>query len=512
MKRDGANASLWQNKMPDYNAKTKSLPDNVFDVIIVGGGVTGVATALQLQKAGKKCIILEAYSLCFGTTGGTTAHLNTFLDTSYDQIEKDFGEDAAQLVASATAHALELYQSNIETYNIDCEYQQKDGFVYSKDKKQTETLDKMFDASKKAGAEVAYSDRIPVPIDFEKAIVYHGQAQIHPTKYVFALAKAFEEAGGVIIENCSVTNVIEIEEGVVADTTLGGVRAKYLIYATHIPPSINLIHFRCAPYRSYAMAVKLKGENYPDGLAYDMYDPYHYYRTQEIDGEKFLIAGGEDHKTAHEENTEACFMKLEAHIRQYFDVDKVAFKWSSQYFEPSDGLAYIGLLPGSEGNVLVATGYSGNGMTYSHISALVLTDLITQKENAFAKLFDPNRIKPVAGFTSFVKENVDVVKEFVGKRISSEKLTELSDLAHGEGRVVKFEGKKLAIYKDEGGKVHAVNPVCTHAKCIVSWNSSEKSWDCPCHGARYSVDGEVLTGPARQGLEIVELMDLIKEK
>lgn len=509
MKRDGSCTSLWQDKMPDYVSKNQ-LSNKDYDVLIVGGGVTGITTALQLQSSGLQCVVAEAHNLCFGTTGGTTAHLNTFFDTGYDQIEKKFGEDAAQLVAKATNQALDLYRSNIEEYNIDCGYQQKDGYLYSQDEKQTEELDKIFNASARAGVDVAYTDRIPVPIEFQKAIVYHEQANVHASRYVYALARAFEEKGGIILQNCMV-NEVKGDNMLEAETSQGSIKARSLIWATHIPPGINLLHFRCAPYRSYAMAVSLHDEAYPDGLAYDMHDPYHYYRTQIIDGKSYLIVGGEDHKTAHEENTEGCFNKLEAHVRQCFKVKEVAFKWSSQYFEPADGLAYIGHLPGNPGNVFVATGYGGNGMTYSHISALLLTGLITKGESEYAKLFDPDRLKPVAGFANFVKENLDVVKEFIGKRLSKEKLQGLADLAAGEGRLVKYEGKFLALYKDEDGEIHAVSPVCPHAKCSVGWNSAEKSWDCPCHGSRFGIDGEVLTGPSILPLELVEIEQLIHD-
>ncbi|MFL5774532.1 MAG: FAD-dependent oxidoreductase [Flavisolibacter sp.] len=510
MKRDGAMTSLWQDKMPDYQPRPGSTV-KTFDVMIVGGGVTGITTALELQKHGKSCIVAEAYSLCFGTTGGTTAHLNTFMDTSYDKIQSKFGDDGARILASAASSALDLYRSNIETYNIDCGFEQKDGYLYSQNEGQTKELEKILRASREAGVDVAYTDRIPVPMSFEKAIVYHEQAQIHPARYVYALAKAFEEAGGIILQDCRVNkysgdNIIEVE------TTRGTIKATRLIWATHIPPGINLLHFRCAPYRSYAIAVRLKNDNYPDGLAYDMYDPYHYYRTQEVDGIKYLIAGGEDHKTAHEQNTEACFRKLEAHVRGFFDVEEVSFRWSSQYFEPSDGLAYIGHLPGNNDNVLVATGFGGNGMTYSHIAAITLTQLLMGSESQYAKLFSPDRLKPVAGFSNFIKENADVVAQFVGKKISKEKLSSLSDLAAGEARLIKYEGKSLALYKDESGELHAINPTCTHAKCTVDWNTAEKSWDCPCHGARYSADGDVLTGPALHKLEVVELEELVREK
>ncbi|HUQ97282.1 MAG TPA: FAD-dependent oxidoreductase [Chitinophagaceae bacterium] len=508
MKRDGAKISLWQNEIADYSGKTTTVPTDVFDVVIVGGGMTGITTALLLQKSGKKCLVAEAHTLCFGTTGGTTAHLNTFFDTPYNTIKKDFGIEDAQTVARAARQALDLVKENVTTYNIDCGWEEKSGFVYAQNEDQEKELQQMLEASLEAGVSVAFSGAIPVPVPFTKAIVFTGQAQFHPTKYVLALAKAFEEAGGVILQNCAVTAVTD-EEPLVIETSLGHLKSSKLIYATHIPPGINLLHFRNAPYRSYAMAVTLKDGNYPTDLTYDMYDPYHYYRMQEVDGKKYLIAGGEDHKTGHEPNTEKCFLNLEAYLRTYFDIDEVAFKWSSEYFEPSDGLAYIGHLPGSSENIYVATGYGGNGMTYSHIAARALHDLLVRGQSELADLYDPARIKMVAGFAAFVKENADVVKEFFGKRLSQEKISTLAELAPGDATVVKYEGESVAIYKDDAGKLFAVNPVCTHAKYIVAWNRAEKSWDCPCHGARYDVAGNVLTGPARKALEVVSLEDLV---
>ncbi|HEY0058728.1 MAG TPA: FAD-dependent oxidoreductase [Flavisolibacter sp.] len=504
MKRDGLQASLWQ-EMPEYTTNGASIPSQPIDVVIVGGGITGITTALLLQQSGKSCLVAEAQTLCFGTTGGTTSHLNTFLDTSYKDIKDDFGESNAQLVAKATRQALDLVKHHVTNYAIDCGYEEKDGFVYAQNEEQTDNLNDILQCSKNAGVDVDFTDHIPVPTEFKKAIVYRGQAQIHPTRYVYALAKAFEAAGGIILQNCLVTKV---SGGTVLDveTSLGPVQAGHLVYATHIPPGVNIMHFRNAPYRSYAMAVTLTNENeYPEGLAYDMYDPYHYYRTQEVDGQKFLIVGGEDHKTGHEENTEGCFRSLEAHVRKLFSVEGVTHQWSAQYFEPSDGLAYIGHLPGSPDNVLVATGFGGNGITYSHIAAITLSDLIVKGHALYSELFVPSRVKPAAGFANFVKENADVVKEFVSKRIGQDKIKELSELAPGEGRLVKYEGDSIALFKDDNGGIHAVNPVCPHAKCVVGWNSAERSWDCPCHGSRFSVDGELLTGPARSNLEKIDL-------
>ena len=238
-----------------------------------------------------------------------------------------------------------------------------------------------------------------------------------------------------------------------------------------------------------------------------MHDPYHYYRTQQIDGELYFIAGGEDHKTGHVENTDECFTKLEAHVKRYFPVQSVTHRWSSQYFEPNDGLPYIGLLPGHRENMYVATGYGGNGMIFSAIAAITLSEMIVTGDSEYRELFNPKRVKVVAGFTNFVKESADVVGKLVGKILPGDKLKELDDLAPGEARVVNYEGHRLAMYKDEHGKVYALNSACTHIKCDVVWNNAEKTWDCPCHGSRFSYVGEVLTAPARKDLELISLED-----
>jgi glycine/D-amino acid oxidase-like deaminating enzyme/nitrite reductase/ring-hydroxylating ferredoxin subunit len=509
MHRDGGNKSLWQDAMPVYQPKHKIIPEKIVDVLVVGGGITGLSTALELQKTGKQCLLIEACTIGFGTTGGTTAHLNTYLDTTYDQVESDFGEKNAQLVFKAASEAIASIKKNIDAYNIDCGFAYKDGYVFSQNDKQSDALGKVIAASRKAGMDIGYTNELPVQVPFEKAAKFSGQAQFHPTKYLYGIAEAYEEAGGYLVQNCRLESY-DSNSLVEAKTSLGVIRARKIIFATHIPPGVNLLHFRCAPYRSYALAVKLSDKKYPDALVYDMHDPYHYYRTQEVNGEQYLIVGGEDHKTGHSENTDFCFSKLDSYLSKYYDIEEVSFKWSSEFFEPADGLPYIGHLPGFTENVYVATGFSGNGMTYSHVAARLLTDLLVTGESEYKNLFDPNRIKPVAGFANFVKENADVVKEFIGKRLSKEKIESLVEIAKGEGKVVKYEGESIALYRDERGSLHAVNPVCTHAKCIVQWNTSEKSWDCPCHGARYTADGKVITGPASKDLEIVELKDLVK--
>src|SRR5688572_15784841 len=510
IKRDGECISLWQYEVSSYQPINKEDQHAVYDVIIAGGGITGISTALLLQTAGKKCILLEANNLCVGTTGGTTAHLNKLLDTPYSTISKNFSKEKAKLVAQSVKETIELIRKNIDTYQISCGFEEADAFLFAQDDKQEKELDKIKEATAEAGVIAHYADQIPVPIAFKKAIQVKGQAKFIPTLYVYGLATAFEKAGGVIVQQCRLTGAEE-NDTIQVETSIGSFKGNALIYATHIPPTVNLLHLRCVPYRSYAMAVTLKDNAYPKELIYDMYDPYHYYRTQEVAGQQYFIGGGCDHKTAHEENTEHCFLQLEAHLRGNFEIKEVKYKWSSQYFEPADGLPYIGQLPGHTGKIYTATGYGGNGMVYSSVAAMLLKRILLNEESPYREVYNPNRIKPVAGFVNFIKHNADVVKQFAGKWFPHEDLENLAGLAPGEGKVVNYDKHKIALYKDDEGLLHAIHPICTHLKCEVKWNAAERSWDCPCHGARYSFDGKVLTGPADTDLEILEIRSLIEK-
>ena len=332
------------------------------------------------------------------------------------------------------------------------------------------------------------------------------QAQMHALKYIHGLAGAYEQEGGILLQNCTVSNHTH-EHYYQVETTLGMVKAYKIVYATHIPPGLTIFNFRCAPYRSYAAAVTLKDGNYPDALVYDVKSPYHYFRTQLVNGTNYLIAGGFDHKTGHNDNTEQLFRELEAYIRTHFNVDSIAYKWSSQYFEPTDGLPYIGLMPGDD-DIYVATGYSGNGIIFGTLAGKILCEEITNHKSRYEQLFSPDRIKPVAGFANFIRENTDVVSKFIGMRFSYEKVSELAALAPGESMLAEWEGNKVALHKDENGKLHALHPVCPHAGCLVAWNNAEKSWDCPCHGSRFAANGALLTGPATHGLVQIKWEDI----
>jgi len=506
MKRDGNTLSLWQES-PVPGIPRRVTTDTSFDVIIIGAGITGITTALMLQESGRNCLVLEAHNIGFGTSSGTTAHLNTMLDTPYTEISRNFGDNAASLTAKGARKAITIIRDYTQKLSIECDFTICNGYLYAADSAEDEMLQQIATEANKAGVPVKFTTGFPGPMPFTKAVRFQEQACFNPAKYLLALAKAFTEAGGTIQEQRPVSKVTESGNVQLVYTPGQTYTAESVVHATHTPMGINIMSFRLAPYRSYVIAAELEDEQlYPDGLIYDLQDPYHYYRTALSNGKKLLVAGGNDHKTGHEINTEPVFRELEAYIKKFYPVKKIHYRWSSQYYDSTDGLPYIGHFPGGNSQEYVATGFGGNGMIFGTLSGKILSDLILSGESEYAALFSPSRIKPLAGFKNFVKENADVLKHFVADRLSKNGISALSDLAGGEGAIVQYEQARIALYKNEQGALSALDPVCRHAGCIVQWNTAEKSWDCPCHGARYAPDGTVLNGPVTVPLKKIDLI------
>lgn len=499
--RDGACTSPWENAAVPSSARTGLPDETVYDCLVTGGGITGLTAALELQTAGKQTLLVDAHTIGFGTTGGTSAHINTFADTTFKEAESAFGEEGAKLFAAAIREGADQIKKNIDAYQIVCDYESKVGYLYAETDDEVKQLTDIYEGAVKVGVPVKYTNEVPTRVPFKQALIFEDQAQFHPIQYLLGIRKAYLAAGGTICENILIESV-KTEGGLhIANNRF---KAKALIYATHMPPNINLLNFECAPYRSYVMAVKLKSGKYPDALIYDSQEPYHYVRSHAIDGEQLLLAGGLDHKTGHGDPEEA-FADLEKYVRKYYNVSFVKYQWSSQYYVPVDGLPYIGQMPVAAKGIYCATGYNGNGMMLGSVAGKILADLVAGKGNKYEKLFSPGRVKPVDSFSEFVKENIDVAYHFVADRLGVHETDSLKRLQPGTGKVVELGGKKVAAYRDEEGTIHALSPVCTHAACIVSWNGEEKSWDCPCHGARYNIQGEVLTGPATKALASIEL-------
>ena len=233
-------------------------------------------------------------------------------------------------------------------------------------------------------------------------------------------------------------------------------------------------------------------------------DPYHYVRLQaESDGTEILIVGGEDHKTAQADDADARYARLEEWARERFPaIESVEFRWSGQVMEPVDGVAFIGRNPLDAHNVYIATGDSGQGMTHGTIAGILLTDLIVGRECSWAALYDPSRVT-LGSAGEFAKENINVAAQYADY-VTGGDVSSTDEIAQGTGAIIRRGLTKVAAYRDDTGTLHELSAVCTHLGCIVAWNSSEKTWDCPCHGSRFDSYGRVFQGPANSDLNGLE--------
>jgi Rieske Fe-S protein len=360
--------------------------------------------------------------------------------------------------------------------------------------------------ARKLGVAAVLVDRAPLPFPIVGALRFDNQASIHPRLYLQGLERAFVAMHGQIFED---TQVVAIDEGdpcrVISDR--GVVTARDVIVAAHVP-IVNrvLLHAKLAAYRTYVVGIDLEADaGVGDGLYWDLAEPYHYIRAQAIGGRRYLLVGGEDHKVGEADDTHEPFERLEAYVRVRFArvVAPTDFRWSGQIVTSADGLPYVGRNSMSH-HVYVATGYAGNGITQGTLAATVLVDEICGIANPFGELLDATRIKPLASAGAVLSENLDYPKHMQTDRLGGGTdggKAALGAIPPGEGRVLTLDGERLAVYRNANGQLNALSPVCTHLGCLVHWNTTEKSWDCPCHGSRFDPHGRVLNGPAVAALQ-----------
>jgi glycine/D-amino acid oxidase-like deaminating enzyme/nitrite reductase/ring-hydroxylating ferredoxin subunit len=507
----GKNISYWIDSHPPISFSP--LKENLeTDVVIIGGGIAGVSVAYRLSTLGKKIILVEDGNVCSGESGRTTAHLVTALDDRYEHLEKLFGEEGARLAYESNKAALDFIEQTITKEKIDCDFERLPGYLFMHPSSKEDTLEKEFKAALKAGIKVEMLNNIPgINKREQECMMFPMQAQFHPLKYIKGLCDAIIENGGQIFTN---THAMEItEEGIVTDKNFN-IHAQHIVVATNAPVNSNYIMpMKQFPYRTYVIAATIKKEILPKALWWDTGDydtnpdipPYHYVRLQKFnDDYDLLISGGEDHATGladadviPEENR---YAMIEDWTRQMFPIEDVVYHWSGQILEPMDSLGYIGRNPWDKKNIYIVTGDSGNGMTNGTVASLLIPDLIMGKENEWEKIYNPSRIKILTagkiwfkeftgGFTAYLRNSPD------GKDVK------LSEIKTGEGKIIGLEKKKYGVYCDEHHQLHLVSAECTHLGCIIKWNNDEKSWDCPCHGSRFTYEGKVLNGPANKNLE-----------
>lgn len=504
----GRTISLWRATEEELRASAMRT-DARADVCIIGAGLAGLTTAYLLGREGRSVIVLDDGPIGGGNTERTTAHLTNALDDRYFQIERLHTERGARIVAESHTAAIDTIERIVREEEIDCDFERVDGYLFTPPRKSRKILDDELKAAHRAGLErVERVRRAPLDsFDTGGALRFPRQAQFHPLKYLNSLAELVRRDGGLIFTG-GAAHASEIHGGDDARVVTSGgytVTAASIVVATNSPVNDRFeIHTKQAPYLTYVIGARVPAEYVPHALYWDTLDPYHYIRVQRMEGEnhEILIVGGEDHKTGQEHDFARRYARLERWARFRFpEMGKVEFRWSGQVMETIDGLAFIGRNPLDEPNVYIATGDSGMGMTHGTIAGLLLTDLIMGRDNHWAEVYDPAR-KTVSALGEFAKENLNVAAQFMDY-VTPGEVQSADEVQSGEGALMRSGLTKTAIYRDEDGVVHSMSAVCPHLGCIVNWNTSEKTWDCPCHGSRYDAVGRVINGPANRDLEAV---------
>ena len=507
---NGSSTSVWMDtaSVPVFPPLQGGIDTQV---CVIGAGIAGLTTAYLLAREGREVVLIDALGIGAGETGRTTAHLFP-PDEWYAFIEDKFGAAQARLVADSHARAIGMVESIVRDEGIGCEFERLDGYLYAlpaNGMKGTHDLGKEQACAARAGVQAELLARVPgLSFDTGPCVRYADQAQFHPLKYLDGLARAFTAKGGRIYGGTHAHRIRGDHQRQAVSTASGEIRAQAVVVATHTPFNDRVVmHTKQAGYRTYVVGLRVPRGTVPRILLWDTGDPYYYIRLETPDGAReheVLIVGGADHKVGQDDHPEHRYDEIERWARARFPMaQETLYRWSGEVMEPSDGLAYLGRNPMDDDNVYVITGDSGNGMTHCTIGAMVVTDLIMGRQNPWAALYDPAR-KPVHGLGDFAAEQANVMARY-GDWLTGGDVDSVQEIPAGEGAVVRDGLRRIAVYRDPGGALHAVSAKCTHLGCAVHWNSAERSWDCPCHASRFDTEGNVLHGPAPTPLEKIEL-------
>ena len=502
-----ASTSIWQATVPSM--PSGPLPaDASADVCVIGAGIAGLGTAYLLSRQGLKVIVIDAVGIGAGETGRTTAHFFP-PDEWYANIEDDFGPDQAALVANSFASAIDTVEEIIRNEAIDCEFERLDGYLYALPGNGFRDFDKELAAALRAGAPAEWCERVPgLSFDTGPCIRYHGQAQFHPLKYLNGLAQAIVRQGGKVYGATRALKLAGDNNMQMVSTEHGEIGARSVVVASNTPFNNRFVmHTKQAGYMSYVIGVAVPQGSVPRILLWDTGDPYYYVRLSDSGapaGHEVLIVGGADHKVGQEAHPARHYADIEQWLRERFPMaGEVLYRWSGEVMEPADGPAFLGRNPMDNDNVYIITGDSGNGMTHATIGAMLVRDLILGRVNPWSKLYEPSR-KVIHGVSDFIGEQVNTLAQYRDWAQGSE-LRSLEQLQAGQGAIMRHGLRKLAVYRDELGALHVLSATCTHLGCVVHFNQAERSWDCPCHGSRFDVDGHILHGPASTALETFSL-------
>jgi glycine/D-amino acid oxidase-like deaminating enzyme/nitrite reductase/ring-hydroxylating ferredoxin subunit len=508
--------SCWTDNTPA--PRFSALKEDIaVDVLVVGAGITGITAAYLLKRAGYNVALVDKGRCLAGDTSNTTAHLTCVTDTVLTELVRNFGKDHAQAVWDAQLAAIDMIDRIVWREQIKCQFDWVPAYLFNPSaetgrpdqKEQSIDLQKEADFATELGFDAEFI--ACAPFLNRPAVRFDNQAKFHPRKYLIALLRLLSAGKGCqIFEQ---TNVDDIEGTPITATTSSGARihCEHVLIATHVPLQgksgflpATVLQSKLAPYSSYVIGGWVPRGTVHEALFWDTGDPYDYVRVDRRHDHDFVIFGGEDHKTGQVDETTQCFSRLEQRLKSFLPEIAVTHRWSGQVVETNDGLPYIGETAERQ---YVATGFGGNGMTFGTLSAMMFVDYVAGEKNPWAELFDTGRTKVKGGLWDYLKENKDYPYYLVRDRFAGASGRSMRAIARGHGEVIDVNGEPAAVYRGPDSQIYVRSAICTHMGCYVHFNEAERTWDCPCHGSRFKVNGDVLAGPAEEPLAPVEVKE-----
>jgi glycine/D-amino acid oxidase-like deaminating enzyme/nitrite reductase/ring-hydroxylating ferredoxin subunit len=497
---DARRISYWIDTAPK-NMCPQLTSDLTVDVAIVGGGIVGITAARLLKDEGLSVAVVEARKVGEEVTGKSTAKVTSQHNIIYKTIEKKFGEDGARAYAEANEAGLHRILDFASKYKIDCNLETKAAYTYTNDPGHVSAIEQEVEVAQRLGLPASFTRDTGLPFDVLAAMRWDNQAQFHPVKYVAGLAATIPGDGCHVFEN---SRVIDWSPHHIS-TGQGSITARHVIMATHMPlGQVGLFYAEAYPHIHPVIMGRVDPARAPDGMFINIERPRHSVRSHRDDnGDTWLIFAGASFKPGHVDEERKNFRDLERFATKNFGV-RAEYRWTNEDYTSMDGAPFVGWSSSLPNAYLVATGFNAWGISNGTAAAMVLTDIIAGRDNPWLKLYDATRIKPIAGGKQFVQGNAEVASHLVGGYMA-DKPKSFAELAPGDAAILKIDGENIAAFKDEEGRLHAVSAACTHMGCILGWNETDRTWDCPCHGSRFELSGKVIHGPAAKPLTLKDV-------